>query len=149
MKEVPKLTAKQRAFCEEYLIDLNATQAAIRAGYSEKTAYSIGNENLSKPELADYIALLMANRSKKVEINAEWVLKKAVALHERCMEAEAVTDRDGNEIGTFKFHAQGAAKSLELIGKHIDVKAFEESQDSKELPIAKIEIEVVGADSKD
>ena len=44
------MTEKQKLFCEEYLIDLNATQAALRAGYSEKTAYSIGNENLKKPE---------------------------------------------------------------------------------------------------
>jgi len=45
------LTPKQQRFVEEYLIDLNATQAAIRAGYSEKTAYSVGHENLKKPEI--------------------------------------------------------------------------------------------------
>ena len=50
-----KLTAKQQRFCDEYLIDLNATQAAIRAGYSEKTAYSTGNENMKKPEIKAYI----------------------------------------------------------------------------------------------
>lgn len=49
------MTEKQKRFCEEYLIDLNATQAALRAGYSEKTAYSIGNENLKKPEIQEYI----------------------------------------------------------------------------------------------
>ena len=47
------MTEKQKLFCEEYLIDLNATQAALRAGYSEKTAYSIGNENLKKPEIQE------------------------------------------------------------------------------------------------
>ena len=45
------LTEKQKRFCDEYLIDLNATQAAIRAGYSPDTAYSIGQENLKKPEI--------------------------------------------------------------------------------------------------
>ena len=45
------LTPKQQRFVEEYLIDLNATQSAIRAGYSEKTAYSVGHENLKKPEI--------------------------------------------------------------------------------------------------
>ena len=50
-----KMTAKQKRFCDEYLTDLNATQAAIRSGYSEKTAYSIGNENLKKPEIQEYI----------------------------------------------------------------------------------------------
>ena len=50
-----EMTAKQKRFCDEYLIDLNATQAAIRAGYSEKTAYSIGEQNLRKLELKNYI----------------------------------------------------------------------------------------------
>ncbi len=49
------MNAKQRRFCDEYLIDLNATQAAIRAGYSKRTAYSVGQENLKKPELKTYI----------------------------------------------------------------------------------------------
>ena len=54
-----KLTPKQKAFCDEYLIDLNATQAAIRAGYSEKTANRIGNENLSKLDIQNSIKELM------------------------------------------------------------------------------------------
>ena len=49
------MTKKQERFCAEYLVDCNATQAAIRAGYSEKTAYSIGVENLKKPEIRKYI----------------------------------------------------------------------------------------------
>ena len=61
MSKPSKLTAKQEKFCEEYLIDLNATQAAIRAGYSKKTAYSIGFENLKKPEIQEY---LQARRQK-------------------------------------------------------------------------------------
>lgn len=57
-----KLTAKQQRFCDEYLIDLNATQAAIRAGYSQKTAKAIGNENLTKPDLKEYIGKRMAEK---------------------------------------------------------------------------------------
>ena len=49
------MNARQKKFCDEYLIDCNATQAAIRAGYSPKTAKSIGNENLTKPDLKAYI----------------------------------------------------------------------------------------------
>lgn len=49
------LTDKQRRFCEEYVVDWNATQAAIRAGYSEKTARSVGAENLTKPYIAEYV----------------------------------------------------------------------------------------------
>lgn len=54
-KEPKKLTNKQRRFCEEYVVDWNATQAAIRAGYSENTARSIGQENLTKPDISKYI----------------------------------------------------------------------------------------------
>jgi len=71
-----KLTAKQSAFVTEYLKDLNATQAAIRAGYSEKTAGSIGEENLKKPEIAKAIELAMQERSKRTQIDADWLLKR-------------------------------------------------------------------------
>lgn len=53
------LTVKQRRFCEEYLVDFNATQAAIRAGYSENSARSIGSENLTKPDIANAIGRLL------------------------------------------------------------------------------------------
>lgn len=70
------LTDKQQRFVEEYIIDLNATQAAIRAGYSEKTAYSIGEENLKKPEIAKAIQKAMDKRSKRTEITADMVLRE-------------------------------------------------------------------------
>ena len=69
-----KLNSKQERFCEEYLVDLNRTQAAIRAGYSEKTAGSIGSENLQKPEIESYIQVLMDKRSERTEITADRVL---------------------------------------------------------------------------
>ena len=49
-----KMTAKQKLFCDEYLIDLNANQASIRAGYSKRTAHKIGTENLQKPVIREY-----------------------------------------------------------------------------------------------
>lgn len=70
-----KMTAKQKRFCDEYLIDLNATQAAIRAGYSKKTAYSIGNENLMKPELKKYIEERMAEKESQLIADQDEVLK--------------------------------------------------------------------------
>lgn len=57
-----QLTAKQQRFCDEYLIDMNITQAAIRAGYSQKTAYAIGQENLKKPMVKEYIEKRMAEK---------------------------------------------------------------------------------------
>jgi phage terminase small subunit len=64
------LTAKQQRFVDEYLIDLNATKAAIRAGYSEKTARSVGSENLTKPDIAEAIAEAQARVSELAEWTA-------------------------------------------------------------------------------
>ncbi len=74
MRSKSKLSDKQKMFCKEYIIDLNATQACIRAGYSEKTAKQIGSENLSKPYLQDEIARLMKNRNERVKLTADKVL---------------------------------------------------------------------------
>ena len=70
------LSQKQQAFCREYLVDLNATQAAIRAGYAPKRAYAMGHENLKKPEIAATIQAAMSKRAEKAEVDAEWVLKR-------------------------------------------------------------------------
>lgn len=78
-----KMTAKQQRFCDEYLIDLNATQAAIRAGYSEKTAYSIGNENLKKPEIKEYIEKRMAEKQKELIADQDEVMKYLSAVMRR------------------------------------------------------------------
>ena len=69
------LTPKQQRFVEEYLIDLNATQAAIRAGYSEKTAQEIGSENLSKPMVAKAIAEAQEKLSNKAQVTVEMVVQ--------------------------------------------------------------------------
>jgi phage terminase small subunit len=71
-----KLTPKQEMFVKEYLVDLNATQAALRAGYSEKTANRIGAENLSKPVIQSRIQELMNKRAEKTEITADAVLQR-------------------------------------------------------------------------
>ena len=68
------MTKKQKRFIEEYLIDLNATQAAIRAGYSPKTAKDIGCENLAKPNITDAIDKAMAERSRRTGINQDRIL---------------------------------------------------------------------------
>ena len=75
-----KLTAKQEAFCQEYLIDLNATQAAIRAGYSDSTARQIASEMLSKPYISEYISSLKADRMNKTQVDAEYVLKRLIEI---------------------------------------------------------------------
>ena len=117
-----KLTNKQEMFCKEYLIDLNATQAAVRAGYSVKTAQKIGSENLLKPLVAKQIQILFDTRADKVELNSEWVLRNLEKVANRCMTAEPVMVKGENgmeESGEYKFDSSGANKSLELIGKHL------------------------------
>ncbi len=69
------MTAKQKRFCDEYLIDLNATQAAIRAGYSKKTAQAISAENLTKPKIKEYIAKRMAEKEDELIADQDEVLK--------------------------------------------------------------------------
>lgn len=70
-----KMTEKQKRFCDEYLISLNATQAAIKAGYSKKTANRIATENLSKLVIKEYIAQRMAEKESKLIADQDEVLK--------------------------------------------------------------------------
>lgn len=113
MPKGDKLTDKQEMFCREYLIDLNATQAAIRAGYSKKSADVIGIENLGKPSIQNRLSELNKERLRKVEIDAQWVLEQAVDIHKECRTNE-------------KYDVSNALKALDTIGKHVSVGAFKE-----------------------
>lgn len=79
------LTDKQRRFCEEYVVDWNATQAAIRAGYSEKTAKETGCENLTKPNIKKHIDECKSNVAKLAGISA---LQNAIWLKEIAQQRE-------------------------------------------------------------
>ncbi len=111
------LTPKQQRFVAEYLVDLNATQAAVRAGYSEKTAYSVGHENLKKPEVAAAIQEAMEARSQRTEIAQDWILEQLKLVYEASIEARPVYDKNGKEKG-FSFNPAAANRALELLGKH-------------------------------
>jgi len=75
-----EFTPKQKRFCEEYMVDLNATKAAIRAGYSKKTAYSIGQENLKKNVIRRYIHDSMIARSLRTQVTADRVLQELAKI---------------------------------------------------------------------
>ena len=154
------LNAKQEAFCREYIIDLNATQAAIRAGYSEKTAKSIGSRLLTNVDIQDFIAKLKIERSGRVQIDADWVLMAAKRVYDRCMQEEPVLEKDGTPVmcttehgeiaAAYTFNAAGANKALETIGKHVAVNAFAEKQaEDKQEQITRVVVEVVGANKAD
>jgi phage terminase small subunit len=113
------LTERQKRFVHEYMIDLNAKQAAIRAGYSERGAEVQGCQLLSNPNVAALIAERTAERAKVAKVSAEWVISRLVENVERCQQAEQVTDREGNPTGEYKFDAANANRALELLGKHL------------------------------
>ena len=113
------LTAKQKRFCDEYLIDLNATQAAIRAGYSKKTAYAIGNENLKKLEIKNYIDERMAEKEAALIADQDEVLKYLTKVL-RGESSASVLAR--NEIGAEQViikppDEKERLKAAELLGK--------------------------------
>lgn len=97
-----KLTDKQWAFVREYVVDKNATQAAIRAGYSAKTAASIGEENLRKPDIAAAVTEAIKMIAEKTETEAEWVRRRL--------------KEEANDKSEFATHS-GRIRALELIGR--------------------------------
>ncbi len=138
------LTKKQKRFVEEYLVDLNATQAAIRAGYSTQTAYSIGDENLKKPEIKNAIEKALAERSKRTGVNADRVILElakiafvnptdVINMDEATVRGEAnredtaaissvkvkrIPTEDG-DIVEREVRTYDKIKALELLGKHL------------------------------
>ncbi len=98
-----KLRKKQEKFCNEYLIDLNATQAAIRAGYSKATAGEMGYENLKKPHIADFISKLQSEIQDRTLVTVDFVINgiKDIA-------------KDGEQ-------ENNRLKAFDLLGKHLGV----------------------------
>lgn len=147
------LTPRQQAFVDEYLIDLNGTQAAIRAGYSANTANEQAARLLANASVSEAVAALKAERSKKTGIDAEWVLAR-LAMEATADLAdvyddngnlkpvkewpliwrqgliqgvETVREGSGEEMSTVdKIKISDRIKRIELIGKHVGVQAFKD-----------------------
>ena len=107
---MPKLTDKQKRFCEEYLIDLNATQAAIRAGYKNP---EIGRQIITKNNVSEYLNSLMKKRSENTGVTAEKVVKELESI------AFIETEITGKE----------KIKALELLGKHLGMFSEKKNED--------------------
>lgn len=155
-----KLTDRQKIFCREYIVDLNATQAAIRSGYSKKTAGVVAWEILKKPYIQEEIQRLMDKRAKKIEISATDVLESILEVRGRCMqkvpvmrydkvskeyvqETEIVKHEDGSvtEEGVWKFDAGNSLKANELLGKHLKIFTEKKEIEITEVPADKEYIE--------
>ena len=113
------MTPRQQKFCDEYLISGNATDAAIKAGYSPKTAYSMGNENLNKPELKAYIETELDKIHSAKIANAEEVMKylTAVMRGEHTEEIPLLCGDGCQELTQKEVGAKERLKAAELIGK--------------------------------
>ena len=122
------LTAKQQAFVAEYLIDLNATQAALRAGYSEKTAGSIGNENLKKPEIQEAISDARKKRAERTEVDQDYVIRKL----------KEIADKDASDMTESELKYSNKIRALELLGKHTG--AFEGRQETNDRVMVVIDV---------
>ena len=149
-----KLTAKQKKFVEEYLIDLNATQAAIRAGYSPDTAKEIGCENLTKPNIKAEIDKAIAERSRRTGINQDRVLRElakiafvnpgdVINLNQATVKSDAkeedlaaiasvkiknIPTEDG-EITEREIKLCDKLKALDLLGKHLGIYDKKDAED--------------------
>lgn len=115
------LTPKQKRFAEEYLIDLNATAAYKRAGYSANgtTAEVNASRLLGNAKVAQYVQSAMDKRSEDLGIDAKYVLTTIRNTIERCSQAEQVTEKDGTVSGEYRFDASAVLKGAELLGKHL------------------------------
>ncbi|QBF27167.1 terminase small subunit [Pseudomonas tructae] len=136
------LTAKQQRFVVEYLVDLNATQAAIRAGYAPARAREQAYQLMKKPEIKAAIERALAERAERLKADADYVLQRLLQIDQ--LDLADIHDDDGKimpikqwppiwrqmvkevdmKTGKVKFHDK--LRALELIGKHVSVNAFRE-----------------------
>ena len=155
---VGKLRERQKRFVEEYLVDLNATQAAIRAGYSEQTAYSIGQRLLKKVEVQEAIQQAQNKRSERTQITQDEVIHRLIENVDISMgkKATVITIPSksengkvvGNDVAQFVYEPSAANKALELLGKHLGI--FKDGVDitSGGKPLQPTIIELVGVSSE-
>ncbi|PUB87059.1 MAG: terminase small subunit [gamma proteobacterium symbiont of Ctena orbiculata] len=153
MSALGKLNQKQQRFCREYVIDFNGTRAAIAAGYSKKSARQTAHENLTKPDIQKALVELISERNDRLRMQSDDVLIRLVEeadakfsdllgkagdfkdpeewpeVWDRMISGYKVTtrtDKEGNVTVTREIKKNENPRRLELIGKHVDVKAFQE-----------------------
>ena len=125
------LNPKQEKFCREYVVDFNGTQAAIRAGYSKRTANEQAAQLLAILSIQEFIAGLQKKQAEEVEITAAEITQNIKEIAERCMQAEQVLDAKGVPTGEWKFESFAALKAWELLGKRVGY--FEKDNNQKGL----------------
>ena len=139
-----ELEEKQKMFCKEYLVDFNGTQAAIRAGYSKKTANEQASRLLTKVNVQTYLKQLIEKRNKRTNITQDDVVADIIKVKDRCMQNEAVLDKEGNETGIYKFDSNGANKALDMLMKHTGGYETDNKQKAFNISVNREAVEVEG-----
>ncbi len=159
------LNEKQKTFCKEYIIDFNGTQAAIRAGYSKKTANEQASQHLAKLNIQQYIKYLIDERSKRTEITADRVIEEYAKI--AFIDSKDLYDKDGNlksinemdnkqsatiqeinvhlierneqrSINEIKYKLHSKIQALDALAKHTGVYEKDNEQKKPEIVIGKI-----------
>ena len=123
------LNPKQEKFCREYVVDFNGTQAAIRAGYSKRTANEQAAQLLAILSIQEFIGDLQKKQAEELEITAAEITLNIKAIADRCMQGEQVLDSKGIPTGEWKFESTSALKAYELLGKRVGY--FEKDNNQK------------------
>ena len=139
-----ELEEKQKMFCKEYLVDFNGTQAAIRAGYSKKTANEQASRLLTKVNVQTYLKQLIEKRNERTKITQDEVIADIIKVKDRCMQNEAVLDKEGNETGIYKFDSNGANKALDMLMKHTGGYETDNKQKAFNISVNREAVEVEG-----
>lgn len=125
------MNERQKLFVKHYLIEPNATKAAIAAGYSERTARKIGSRLLTNVDVKAELEQKSTKRAQKLDISAEYVLETVHETVERCRQVRPVLDKQGNPVfietpsgevaAAFVFNSRDVLKGCELLGKHLRI----------------------------
>lgn len=137
------MTVKMDRFCQEYVIDYNGTEAAVRAGYSDKRAAAQASTLLKREDVMERIAELQKEQAQRLGLSADRVVMELWEIYKRCMQAEPVMEWNADahtyvpSDAEYTFDANGAVKALKLIGEHIgmwsrkELKLTDETAQSK------------------
>lgn len=130
------MTEQQKIFADQYLVDRNATQAALRAGYAVSSSRLVGHKLLNNKEVREYIDLQLKEISNTAHVSVEWALNRYKDISDRCMQAEPVmmyVDGEWIESGQYKFDSLGAKGATDSIVKILG--GFEADNKQKTIPI--------------
>lgn len=112
------MSPKMAVFAQEFPVDLNQTRAALRAGYSPKTAKEMGHQLMRDPRVKAAIDAAMAERAKRVNIDQDFVILKLRDILDACLAGTPILDAKGNDTGFSKIDSAGANRAAELLGKN-------------------------------